>query len=347
MNKKYIFFILAIIVFSPFVNADNIDTARKIYEASKEVESYQNSIFKGTYSNETSTWVIILYSLIGLVVLSGVVLYTGVLIEELPESFKNKLKILSISIATILLLIFLYQIISYWINEIDNSKRKSIIKNHITETTREYEKLYDQDNDGISIISGKNPKYVAGSSDFKEILNIQNSKEIMINHESAHWKIIECKKSNGCNINIFPINHPFVKNLWESGFYLCKNSQQQYVLTGFYFNYNNKTDGEFEYLARDYIKKSKIMNIFNNPAVEDMIGVTFFDSPSYDYEFGSVEFNTDIARRENLKYSYDELRKKIRSRSDLRITYAKGFSFIWTSLDKNGKKQGINMCKNE
>lgn len=347
MNKRYIIFILAIIAFSTIVNADNLDAARKIYEASKEVESYQNSILKGTYSNETPTWVIILYSLIGLVVLVGGVLYIGVLIEELPESFKNKLKILAISIAAIILLLFIFEIKSYWINEIDNNKRKSIIENQITETTREYEKLYDKDNDGISIISGKNPNFVAGSTDFKEILNIENSKEQTIIHESASWKIIECNKLNGCNINIFPINHPFVKNLLESGFYLCKNSQQQYVLTGFYFNYDNKNEGEFEYLARDYIKKSKIMNTFNNPAVEDMIGVTFFDSPSYDYEFGSVQFNLEIERRENLKYNYDELRKKILSRSDLRITYEKGFSFIWTSLDKNGKKQGINMCKNK
>lgn len=68
--RKYYFIFALLITFSNFCYADNYDSARKIYEMGKEVESYQKAKMDGTYVDYsvTPTWVKVLWSSLGIFV---------------------------------------------------------------------------------------------------------------------------------------------------------------------------------------------------------------------------------------------------------------------------------------
>ncbi len=68
---KKIITLLFLSLFAFFANANNYDTARKIYEMGKEVETYQKSKLDGTHKDYSVTpnWVISIWSLVGVIAL--------------------------------------------------------------------------------------------------------------------------------------------------------------------------------------------------------------------------------------------------------------------------------------
>ena len=91
MKIKYCVVALLIATFSAYCFATdmNYDTARKVYEAGKEVEAYQRSKINGTYVDHsvTPTWVSVIYGAIGLGIAGffGIVFYSW-----LSDKFSGK-----------------------------------------------------------------------------------------------------------------------------------------------------------------------------------------------------------------------------------------------------------------